>query len=94
MAQRLETLSVGTPVYCGGARVGSVDGVYAEGKSEVAEYLVVRWDARDGTPVLIATKDVQGIDARGVTLMGEEPRQYLTAPRYEPRLYPSLRRLN
>lgn len=60
----------------------------------MAEYLVIRWDSRDGTPVLIATKDVQTLDNRGVTLIGEESDQYLTAPRYEERLYPSLRKLN
>ena len=94
MAQRLEALAVGTPVYCGETRVGAVDGVYAEGKSEVAEYMVVRWDSREGTPVLIATKDVASLETRGVQLMGEEQGQYVTAPRYEERLYPSLRRLH
>ena len=81
-------------MYCGERRVGSVEGVYAEGNAAVAEYLVVRWDSRDGTPVLIATKDVQSLDGRGVTLIGEESDQYLTAPRYEDKLYPSFRRLN
>ena len=44
--------------------------------------------------MLIATKDVQTLDNRGVTLMGEESEQYLTAPRYEEKLYPHLRKLN
>jgi len=94
MAQRLETLAVGTPVYCGENRVGSIEGVYAEGASGVAEYLVVHWDSRNGTPVLVATKDVQSLEPRGVLLMGDEPGQYITAPRYEERLYPSLRRMH
>ncbi|MBV8601301.1 MAG: hypothetical protein JO359_07030 [Candidatus Eremiobacteraeota bacterium] len=93
LAQRLETLAPGTPVFCGEARVGAVDGVYAEGKAEVAEYLAVRWDARDGMPVLIATKDVESLESRGVVLMGAEPSAYETAPRFDSKLYPSLRRL-
>jgi len=68
--------------------------VYAEGTSGVAEYIVVRWDSREGTPVLIATKDVSDIESRGVILMGEDPDQYITAPRFDLRLYPSLRRLH
>lgn len=94
LAGRLETLDPGTAVYCGERHVGTIDGVYAEGQSEVAEYVVVRWDSRDGTPVLIATKDVQTIEQRGVTLMGEDPEQYVTAPRFEARLYPSFRRIH
>jgi len=94
MAQRLETLAPGTPVFCGEKRVGTVDGVYAEGTAEVPEYMVVRWDSRDGMPVLVATRDVESLEPRGVTLIGAEPDQYITAPRYEERLYPSLRRLN
>lgn len=94
LAQRLETLAPGTPVFCGETRVGTIDGVFAEGRAEIAEYLAVRWDSRDGLPVLVATKDVQTIDARGVLLIGEEPGQYITAPRYDEKLYPSLRRIN
>lgn len=81
-------------MYCGTNLVGTIDGVYAEGKSEVAEYLVVRWQSRGGTPVLIATKDVADIESRGVILMGEDPSQYMTAPRFEVQLYPALRRLH
>lgn len=94
MARRLEGLDSGTPVFCGEKRVGTVDGVYAEGTAEVAEYLVVRWESRDNTPVLIATKDVQTLEGRGVTLMGDDPQQYATAPKYEDKLYPSLRRIH
>lgn len=94
MARRLETLDPGTPVFCGETRVGTVDGVYAEGSAEVAEYLVVRWESRSDMPVLIATKDVQTLEDRGVTLMGDDPQQYTTAPKYEDKLYPSLRRIH
>ena len=80
-------------MFCGQKRVGSVDGVYAEGNADVAEYLVVRWDSRDGTPVLIATKDVQTIEERGVTLMSEDTAAFVTAPRYEEKSYPNLRRI-
>ncbi|MGH7714581.1 MAG: hypothetical protein ACREML_01170 [Vulcanimicrobiaceae bacterium] len=93
MARRLETLDPGTPVFCGEKRVGAVDGVYAEGNAEVAEYMVVRWESRDNTPVLIATKDVETLESRGVTLIGDDPQQYVTAPKYEEKLYPSLRRI-
>ena len=94
MARRLETLQVGTPVFCGEKRVGTVDGIYAEGHAEVPEYMVVRWESRDDTPVLIATKDVETLEGRGVTLIGDDPAQYVTAPKYEDKLYPSLRRIN
>jgi hypothetical protein len=67
--------------------------VFAEGKSQVAEYLAVRWDSRDGLAVLVPTKDVETIEARGVVLMGGDPGQYETAPRYESSLYPNFRRL-
>jgi hypothetical protein len=94
MSRRLENIEPGTKVFCGEKPVGSVDGVYAEGTSEVAEYFVVRWDSRDGTPVLIATKDVASIEERGVILIGDDPGQYITAPRFESKLYPALRRIN
>jgi hypothetical protein len=94
MARRLETLDSGTPVFCGETRVGTVDGVYAEGSAEVPEYLVVRWESRSDMPVLIATKDVETLEDRGVTLMGADPQQYVTAPKYEDKLYPSLRRIH
>lgn len=81
-------------MYCGETRVGSIDGVFAEGTAAMAEYIVVRWDSRQGMPVLVATKDVQMLDERGVTLIGDEPGQYITAPRYEEKSYPSLRRIH
>jgi hypothetical protein len=43
--------------------------------------------------VLIATKDVQTIEDRGVTLMSEDIAAFVTAPRYEEKLYPNLRRI-
>ena len=67
--------------------------MFAEGRAEVAEYLSVRWDSRDGLPVLVATKDVESLTASGVILMGADPSMYETAPRYDPKLYPQLRRL-
>lgn len=90
----METLDPGTPVYCGETRVGSVDGVYAEGHSEVAEYLVVRWESRKDVPVLVATKDVENLEKRGVVLMGANPDQYITAPVFDLKLYPGFRRLH
>ena len=81
-------------MYCGETRVGSVDGVYSEGQSEVAEYLVVRWDARQGVPVLVATKDVESLESRGVILMGTNPEQYVIAPVFDAKLYPAFRRLH
>lgn len=81
-------------MFCGTNPVGSVDGVYAEGASQVAEYIVVRWTSRNDEPVLVATKDVTNIEPRGVILMGEDPDQYITAPLFNPKSYPSLRRLH
>ena len=81
-------------MYCGHTRVGSIDGVYSEGHSEVAEYLVVRWESRQGLPVLVATKDVENLEPRGVILMGADPDQYITAPVFDLKLYPAFRRLH
>ncbi|MBV8151410.1 MAG: hypothetical protein JO101_00985 [Candidatus Eremiobacteraeota bacterium] len=93
LARRLETLDPGTPVYCGEKLLGTLDGVYAEGSSDLPEYLVVRWEALDNTPVLVPTKDVESLEARGVILMGVDPGQYDVLPKYQPELYPKFRRL-
>lgn len=68
--------------------------MYSEGHSEVAEYLVVRWDSRQGVPVLVATKDVETIESRGVILIGADPDQYITAPLFDLKHYPAFRKLH
>jgi len=91
MVKRLEELEPGTPVYCGERRVGQVRGVFAEGSSQLAEYLNVHWEPRS-IEVLVSTDDVSEIDERGVILLG-------TAQRYEDLVifdaaaHPTMRRL-
>ena len=93
MAARLETLDPGTPVFCGELRVGDVRGVFAEGESKLAEYLVIRWDSRDAD-VLVATRDVDSIDTRGVILQGSDPQAYESLATYEPQDHPTIRKIH
>lgn len=92
MVKRLEELQPGTPVYCGERRVGEIRGVFAEGSSQLAEYLNVFWEPRS-EEVLVSTDDVCEIEDRGVILQG-------TMQRYEDLLifdaaaHPTMRRLH
>ena len=65
MARTLETLDLGTPVFCGEERVGDVRGLYAEGTARAVEWVVVDWVSR-GEVAVPATKEslnAGGIDA-------------------------------
>ena len=92
MARLLEDVELGTPVYLGQSRVGDVRGVYAEGDARLAEYLVVHWNDR-AADLLIPTKDVASLEAKGVVLMGEDPRVYAGMPDFDPGVHPTIRRL-
>ena len=93
MSRRLETIAPGTPVFCGDRRVGSVEGIYTEGDSRLPEYLAVAWDAR-GVTILIRTNDVQSIEQRGVVLQSLDPTTYETTATFEPRRFPTIKKLN
>ncbi len=92
MVKRLEELDPGTPVFCGERRVGEVRGVFAEGSSELAEYLHVYWEPRS-LDVLVATDDVGGIEDRGVVLLGSAQR-YDDLLSFDATAHPTMRRLH
>ena len=92
MARLLEDVELGTPVFLGQSSVGDVRGVYAEGNARLAEYLAVHWNER-AVDILIPTKDVASLEAKGVVLMGEDPRVYSIMPAFDPAVHPTIRRL-
>ena len=92
MSRRLQTLAPGTPVFCGDYRVGSIEGVYSEGDSHLPEYLAVRWDKR-GATILIATKEVQSLEDRGVILQTADPTIYETSATFDPKAFPTIKKL-
>ena len=92
MSRRLETLAPGTAVYCGDKRVGSVEGVYTEGDSRLPEFLAVAWDSR-GATILVRTNDVESIEDHGVVLQSADPTVYETVAKFEPKQYPTIKKL-
>jgi hypothetical protein len=92
MARLLEDIELGTPVYLGESRIGSVRGVYAEGDARLAEYIAVQWTSR-AVDVLIPTKDVMSLDEKGVVLMGEDPRTYASMPAFDESVHPTIRKI-
>jgi hypothetical protein len=92
MALLLEDIEPGTPVYLNDDLVGSVRGVYAEGAARLAEYLLVAWTDRN-VEVLVPTKEVASLEAKGVILMGEDPEAYRVIPPFNEANYPTIRRL-
>jgi hypothetical protein len=93
MARLLEDLETGTPVYLAEHQVGEVRGVYAEGDARLAEYLAVYWGPRN-EEVLLPTKDVQSLEAKGVILMGEDPRTFASLPAFDIAMHPTIRRIH
>ena len=91
MARTLETLDLGTPVFCGDVRVGSVSGLYAEGQAKSVEWLVVRWDARGD--LALSASEVVDIDDRGVVLMHAEPQFYDDLIVFDETRFPTVHKL-
>jgi hypothetical protein len=92
MARLLEDIEPGTPVYLNDLQVGTVSGVYAQGAARLAEYVLIAWTERDDE-VLVATKEVASLEAKGVILMGEDPQGYVELPPFVEANYPAIRRL-
>jgi hypothetical protein len=92
MARLLEEIDPGTPVYLNELRIGAVRGVFAEGNARLAEYLLVEWSER-GENVLVPTKEIATLEAKGVVLMGEDPQAYVAIPAFSEANYPTIRRL-
>ena len=91
MARTLETLDLGTPVFCGEERVGDVRGLYAEGSARAVEWVVVDWVARG--EVAVPSIEVGSVDERGVTLIQQNPRDYDSLPAFNVERFPTVRKL-
>jgi len=92
MARTLETLDLGTPVYCGEERVGEVRGLYAEGSSaRSVEWVVVNWRSRGD--VAVPAIEIGSVDDRGVTLIQHDPREYAGLPAFTEERFPTVRKL-
>jgi hypothetical protein len=91
MARTLETLDIGTPVFCGETRVGSVRGLYAEGSARAVEWVVVAWDGRGD--VAIPAIEIGNVDEHGVTLLQAEVHGYDGAPEFDESRFPTVRKL-
>jgi hypothetical protein len=91
MARTLETLDLGTPVYCGEERVGDVRGLYAEGTARSVEWVVVDWASRG--LVAVPSIEVGSVDDRGVTLMQQHPHDYDGLPAFNEQRFPTVRKL-
>jgi len=89
MANTLETLVPGTPVFVGAVRVGGVTGVYTEGQSRQAELVVVHWDERNEDVAVPAT-EVGSVDADGVHLITMELSAYATLSTFDPARFPTV----
>jgi hypothetical protein len=74
MARTLETLDLGTPVFCGETRVGTVGGLYAERQAKAVEWVVVTWGDRGD--LAVPAEEIEDIDERGVVLMHYEVNFY------------------
>jgi hypothetical protein len=91
MARTLETLALGTPVFCGETRVGDVRGLYTEGSSRAVEWVIVNWAARG--EVAVPAIEIGSVDDHGVTLIQAEPREYDGLPAFNEQRFPTVRKL-
>jgi hypothetical protein len=91
MARTLETLDLGTPVFCGEKRVGDVRGLYAEGNARSVEWVVVGWDARGD--VAVPAIEIGSVDDHGVTLLQSDIRSYDLLPAFNEASFPTVRKL-
>ena len=91
MARTLETLDLGTPVFCGEVRVGEVRALYAEGSARAVEWVVVDWVDRGN--VAVPAIEIGSVDDRGVTLMQAKPSDYAGLPAFNEERFPTVRKL-
>ena len=91
MARTLETLDLGTPVFCGEERVGDVRALYAEGTARSVEWVVVDWVSRGD--VAVPAIEIGSVDDRGVTLIQSDSRDYESLPAFYEGRFPTVRKL-
>jgi hypothetical protein len=89
MANTIESLEPGPPVYVGDVRVGDVRALYTAGTSRQAELVVVYWDAR-GENVAVPATEVASVDSSGVRLIAPELTAYETLATFEPARFPTV----
>ncbi len=91
MAHTLETLTPGTPVFCGDTHVGDVLALYSEGHSRLPALIVVHWTYGGRTDdVAVPTDEVESVSDRGVELMQLEPEQYANLATFDPARFPTV----
>ena len=93
MPRTLETLTPGTPVYCGDTHVAAVRAVYAEGETRSAALIALDWNGRS-IPVSLPATEVMTIDERGVVLMNADPHAYATLIDFDESRYPTVHKLS
>ncbi len=91
MARTLETLDLGTAVFCGEQRVGAVSGLYAEGDARAVEWLIVSWGSRGD--LAVPSDEIEDVGERGVTLMHSDPHFYDTLIAFSEDRFPTVRKL-
>jgi hypothetical protein len=91
MARTLETLDLGTPVFCGEIRVGDVRGLYAEGAARSVEWVVVGWDGRG--ELAVPAIEIGNVDEHGVQLLQSDVRSYELLPEFSEARFPTVRKL-
>lgn len=91
MARTLETLELGTPVFCGSTEVGEVRAIYAEGNARAVEWVIVGWVARG--EVAVPATEVETVDESGVRLMHSDPKIYADLADFSEGRFPTVRRL-
>ncbi len=90
MAHTLETLTPGTPVYCGDVHVGDVRALYSEGQSRIPALIVVAWTYGRTDDVAVPTEEVETLSDRGVELIQTDPEQYATLASFDPSRFPTV----
>jgi len=95
MAHTLETLTPGTPVFCGDTHVGDVRALYGEGQSRSPALIVVRWAYGERTDdVAVPAEEVEKLSDRGVELIQTDPAQYATLASFDPARFPTVHPLS
>jgi len=89
MANTLEELQPGTPVFVGDTHVADVRAVYGPRGAHSAELLVVHWLDRH-EDVALPVLQVELVDEVGVHLMNSDVHSYAALPPFEAARYPTV----
>jgi len=92
MANTLESLESGTPVYAGETHVADVRAVYVADGTRQPELVVIHWLDR-GEDVALPVDDVESLDGGRVQLMNSDPNTYATLLTFDASRFPTVRPL-